>query len=51
MGLLYAAYDTSLQGTKLLGKGLSVEKDIEEFINESVAKRSLPWSVRKSEAF
>jgi len=44
--LFYGEFDTSLQGTKLLGKGLPVEKHIAAFINLCADKRALPWAER-----
>ncbi len=40
---------TSLQGTKMLGvAGVSIEKDILQFLKLRIANRTIPWAERKS---
>ncbi len=45
--LFYGEFDTKLQGTKLLGLKLPLEKHLELFIDLRAAKRPLPWAERK----
>jgi pimeloyl-ACP methyl ester carboxylesterase len=39
--------DTKLQGTKLLGQNLDVEKNIAEFINKRIERQHIAWKERK----
>lgn len=45
---LDTGYDTSLQGTKMLGAKLGVEERIARFIDLRLAKPSIPWAERRS---
>lgn len=40
-------YSTSLQGTKLLKKEFSLEKDVVNFLTTMVADQSIPWAPRR----
>jgi len=40
-------YSTSLQGTKLLKKEFSLEKDVVNFLTTMVADQSIPWASRR----
>jgi len=44
--LFYGEFETSLQGTKLLGRKLPIEKHIAAFVNLCAAKRNFPWAER-----
>jgi pimeloyl-ACP methyl ester carboxylesterase len=50
LDLFFQTPDTSLQGTKLLAKGLNVDKMIRQFIDLRLVKKSaeIPWRARES---
>ncbi|MBN2476488.1 MAG: alpha/beta fold hydrolase [Pirellulales bacterium] len=49
--LFYGTLDTKLQGTKLLGAKLNLEKHIAQFIQLRLENRAIPWSKRVKDPY